>query len=155
MPDVVTARDLLLETAAVAGLAPDLLDEIFEGAPLDFPVHFAPSLPFSVHRFGMAGITLFARVHLLAAVRAYPAAQLIALLRHEAEHVRQQRAGGGWFYPKYLWDWGREFLRPQRRTDDVTGRSRTARWHRAYTNIPYEREAYAAGNRALDLLNRK
>ncbi len=155
MPDVVTARDLLLETAAPAGLAPDLLDAIFEGAPLDFPVHFASSLPFSVHRFGMAGITLFGRVYLLAAVRAYPAARLIALLRHEAEHVRQQRAGGAWFYPKYLWDWGREFLRPQGGTDDMASRNRTARWHRAYANIPYEREAYAAGGRALDLLNRK
>ena len=155
MPDVVTARDLLMRTAALAGVDAGLLDTIFEGAPLDFTVRFAPTLPFSVHRFGMAGITLFGRVHLLDRVREYPPAELIVLVRHEAEHVRQQRRRGPLFYPKYLWDWGREFLRRRSDTDDMASRRAMRRWWLAYMNIPDEREAYAAGGRARDLLNRK
>ncbi len=147
MPDPVKAHTLLLETAARARLGNSILERIFEGVPLDFFIRFSPTLPFFVHRLGMSGITLFGRVHLLGPADRYEPIELIVLLRHEAEHVRQQRKRGSLFYPQYLWHWTREFLRGN---GPLTGR-----WHRAYMNIPDEREAYMAGRRARIILNRK
>lgn len=148
MPDIVAARTLVLETAARAGYDAALIGLIFQHAPLDFPVVISNSLPFFAHRLGMAGITLRGRVYLLKSILKHSPADIIALLRHEAEHVRQQRERGLAFYPRYVYDWIGGFFG---RLPAAPG----SRWHRAYLNIPYEMEAYSAGRSARMLLDRK
>lgn len=147
-PERIEARHLLREIALRGGIGSETLERIFEGTPVDFPVRFSSRLPLMAHRLGMIGITLFGTVHLLARTLDYPPGELLVLLRHEAEHVRQQRTRGLVFYPRYLYYWIRHFF-------GSLPHSPTGRWRRAYFDIPDEREAYAAGDRARRLLNRK
>lgn len=148
MPDIVAARALVLETAARAGYDIAVIDRIFEHAPLDFPIIISNSLPFFAHQLGMAGITLRGRVHLLKSILLHSPADIIVLIRHEAEHVRQQRERGLAFYPRYVYDWIGGFL-------GNLSAAPGSRWYRAYLNISYEREAYSAGKCARMLLDRK
>jgi|GEM_PF-1998486 len=150
MRDVVAARELLERASAAIALPAATLEAIFLDAPTDFRVIISSRLPFGIERFGMAGITLFGTVYLHKTVLGYSPVDLIVLVRHEAEHIRQQRASGT-FYARYLIGWLRSFF--LRRKKDSGGMAR--RWHNAYMDIPAEREAYAAGDRARNLINRK
>lgn len=138
----------MLDAAGRLGLSEAIVDEMFEGAPLDFPIVFAPHLPLLSDRLGMAGITLGGRVWLLA--RHYAPEALIVLVRHEAEHVRQQRTHPGLFYPRYGIGWLARLLR---RSPGAT--CGLPRWRAAYLSIPYELEAYAADERARRILARE
>ncbi len=151
MRNVVAARELLQRAAAAIELPAATLETIFLGAPTDFRVIIGSRLPFRIERFGMAGITLFGTVYLHEAVLGYSPVDLIVLVRHEAEHIRQQRASAT-FYARYLIGWLQSFLL-RRGSDSGGGVAR--RWHDAYMSIPAECEAYAAGDRARDLINRK
>lgn len=166
-----SARDLLADAAARLGLDASLVAEIFDGAPLDFPVVVASHLPLLADRFGMVGITLAGRVWLLESVRDLPADALIALIRHEAEHVRQQRERPLLFFLRYGLGYIRGLLRngapvawrttspsaqgasapspgtaapaTLRSPSALIGRVRS-RAYLAYRSIGYEREAYRA-----------
>jgi hypothetical protein len=142
----VSARDVVREAAARIDLSSDLITEIFDGAPLDFPIIFSRHLPFFVERIGMAGITLAGRVWLTEAAREHTPARLIALVRHEAEHVRQQRERPAAFYLRYGLGYLTGLVRPE------GGIAAASRFDRAYRSIAYEREAYAAGARAWSLI---
>jgi hypothetical protein len=151
VPDAVAASELLERAASAIGLPSDLLAEIFAGVPIDFPVLLSPALPFGADRLGMIGITLGGRVHLLSRVVRGDPADLIVLLRHEAEHVRQQREDR-FFYVRYVWGWLGGFIRPPR---EGTRGGLAGRWRRAYIGIAAEREAYEADARARAVINRK
>lgn len=102
----------------------------------------------------MIGITIGARVWLLDAVRALPLERLIAIVRHEAEHVRQQRAHRFSFFPRYGLEYLRGLIVP---ADDIRVTQRARTWTRsylAYRAIGYEREAYSAEALALATLAR-
>lgn len=131
------ARDLVASARASLGLHENVIDEIFDGAPLDFPVVFSLHLPLLADRFGMTGITLLGSVWFVESVRSLPAISLLSLLRHEAEHVRQQRERPVMFYPRY----GLAFLRAL--VEPARGRI-GSRFLAAYRRIPYEEEAYRA-----------
>jgi hypothetical protein len=149
--DLVAASELLERAALGIGISTDLLAEIFDGVPSDFQVILSPTLPFRVDLLGMIGITLRGRVHLRASVLDGSPVDLIVLLRHEAEHVRQQREDR-LFYLRYIGGWLRGFIRTPR---SDAGRGLAGRWHRAYMGIGAEREAYRADTRARMLINRK
>ncbi|MDB5033057.1 MAG: Uracil phosphoribosyltransferase [Chlorobi bacterium] len=145
---------MLAASARALGLRHETIDEIFRDAPTDFQVIISSTLPFRVDRFGMIGITLLGRVYLLEQALAYSPSALIALLRHEAEHVRQQREKR-FFYIRYIASWLRNVLHGDAGKNTGTFRAFRSRWHGAYRDIPAEKEAYAAEDRARDLLNRK
>jgi hypothetical protein len=126
--------------AARLGMTQDTVAEIFGGAPIDFPITFSHHLPLLADRFGMIGITLGARVWLLDRTRSFAPEAIIVLIRHEAEHVRQQRERPAGFYLEY----GLGYLRG---LIGAGGRSRDA-----YRGIRAEREAYAAGDRARRII---
>ena len=151
MRDVVEARALIARSGAALGLRESLIGRIFEGTPIDFPVIIAERLPFFVHRAGMIGITLFGRVYLHARAQAYSPSSLLLLLRHEAEHVAQQRRQGLLFYPRYLFAWLRLFI-AELFAPSKSRRHAGSAWHRAYRLIPAELEAYGAEARARLLL---
>ena len=156
MRDVVAASALLERAASLLDLPPDLLAEIFRGVPVDFPVILSSTLPFRADLLGMVGITLRGRVHLRSSATEGPPADLIVLLRHEAEHVRQQRKDPLFFYLRYVAGWVRGFIRPPRGGHGRGSPGGVAgRWHRAYMGIEAEREAYEADARARALVNRK
>lgn len=143
-------QELLENAARKISLRPEAVAEIFADTPVDFTVIITSSLPFLVHRFGMRGITIGGRVYLLESVLDSPASSLIVLLRHEAEHVRQQR-NDPWFYLRYFYGWARGFL-PRL----FSGRGKIgASWHAAYMEIKAEQEAYGAGDRARELLTKR
>jgi hypothetical protein len=146
----VIARDVVREAADRIGLDASIVDEIFASAPIDFPVRFARHLPLFADRFGMVGITLAARVWLLESTREYSPESLIALIRHEAEHVRQQREHPASFYPRY----GLGYLARLIATRASAASGRSSRFRQAYRDIEFEREAYAAGARALAIIER-
>jgi hypothetical protein len=158
-----TALDVVTEAASRLNLDAAIVARIFDETPLDFPVHFRDRLPLFAHRLGMIGITLAARVWLLVSARQLPADALIALIRHEAEHVRQQRERPILFYPRYALGYLIGLLRPSstgslgdkssegRRHASRREHSRT---HRAYRSIGYEREAYAADATAREEIAR-
>ncbi len=123
---------------------------IFQGAPLDFPVIVGTTLPLRAHRAGMAGITLLGRVFLLRHA-AHVDIELLVLLRHEAEHVRQQRASR-LFYMRYVRDWLRAFMRNLLLARSLRSAALRSAWYDAYRSIDAEREAYATGDRARALL---
>ncbi len=157
------------------------IERAFDGVPLDFPVHISPTLPLMAHRAGAAGITLFGRVHLIGSVLEWSPTDRLLILRHEAEHVRQQRSQS-LFYPRYIGAWlgrmAREIMAPTGaprncsesrspggsesgsggRSGSRSGsrwgwRRRLAEaWRRAYLAIPAEVEAYAAERRARGIL---
>jgi hypothetical protein len=145
-----SARDVAADAAARLGLDPSVVAEIFDGAPLDFPIVFATRLPLFAHRLGMIGITIGARVWLLDAARRLPPESLLALVRHEAEHVRQQRERPLLFYPLYGLDYLRTLLSGR---DRATDRS-ASMTHHAYRTIGYERAAYAADAAARERIAR-
>lgn len=142
----------ILAKAPGAEVPSDLIERLFRGTPRDFPVICAETLPLRAHRFGMTGITLFGRVYLRNTVRNLPPAELIALLRHEAEHVRQQRESPVLFYPLYALFWLLFFLHPFPGARLKTLRKKHGRGQGAYRAIPYEEKAYEAGDRALTAL---
>ena len=109
MGDRLTASALLERLATDTGFSPALIAEIFHGVPVDFPVTISRHLPLGADRLGMAGITIGGHVYLVESVRRYPSEELIRLLRHEAEHVRQQRSDQ-LFYLRYGWQWLREMI---------------------------------------------
>lgn len=139
---------MVAEAAAHIGLRAGVTKEIFAGVTLDFPVTFARSLPLYANLLGMAGITICGRVWLLDSVRKYPADALLVLIRHEAEHVRQQRERPFGFYPRYAIEFVRGLVRPS----ETKGRNR---FDRAYRSISFERSAYAAGSRARRMIDRE
>ncbi|MEP7218800.1 MAG: hypothetical protein ABI876_07775, partial [Bacteroidota bacterium] len=152
--DVLEAAEMLGDLARAIGMRRELIDEIFRDAPTDFQVIISSTLPFRADLFGMIGITLLGRVYLLEQVRSYSPSALIALLRHEAEHVRQQRETR-FFHIRYIAGWLRNIPRGGAGNNTGTFRALGSRWHRAYRDIPAEKEAYAAEDRARDLLKRK
>jgi hypothetical protein len=142
----VSAAAALLEAwARELGVDRALVEAAFEHVPLDFPVHFRARLPLAAHRAGACGITLFGRVYLLHHICSWPPLDRLAILRHEAEHVRQQRADR-LFYLRYGADWLGRFLRPE------GARNLRSRLRGAYRAIGAEREAYAAERRAREIL---
>jgi len=152
MRNVVDARSLVTSAAREAGLDHALTDRIFEGTPLDFPVIFTDRLPLGAGLLGMIGITLLGRVYLHSSMRSSSPEALLFLLRHEAEHVRQQRRDRILFYPRYILGWLRRFAMELSSASDAERRVRRA-WHRAYRMIPAEQEAYGAEARARILLD--
>lgn len=148
----VMAASLLEKAASAGGFDRNLLDEIFRGVPLDFPVIFGRHLPLAADRFGMAGITLFRRVYLLEKARSYAPEDLITLIRHEAEHVRQQRSDR-LFYLRYAGQWLGSIFRDIFLSLRQTRSPRfTTLAHTAYLSIQAEREAYNADSVTRRLL---
>lgn len=147
MGNTIRARDLLEDIAQALTIPHEQVERLFMGTPLDFPLAFAETLPLWAHRFGMVGITLWGTVHLRNIVRNLPPIELLALLRHEAEHVRQQEREPFLFYPRYAFSWLLSFLNPRPGKRLQSLRVRYGRGHAAYRAIPYEEEAYAAGDR--------
>lgn len=147
MGDTITARHLLEITARNLPVPLQQIEQLFRGTPLDFPVIFGPHLPLGAHRFGMVGITLFGRVYLRSTVRHLPPVELLSLLRHEAEHVRQQKERTLLFYPRYALSWLLSFLNPVPSERLQALRATHGRAHGAYRAIPYEEEAYGVGDR--------
>lgn len=157
------------ELAPDGATSAERIERAFDGVPLDFPVHISPTLPLMAHRAGAAGITLFGRVHLIGSVLDWSPTDRLLILRHEAEHVRQQRSQS-LFYPRYIGAWlgrmAREIMAPtgaprngpESRSGALSGsrwggRRRLAEaWRRAYLAIPAEVEAYAAERRARGIL---
>lgn len=149
MRNVLNADELVAETARRIDLSPYAVEALFAGVPLDFPVRISGRLPFRVDLLGMVGITLFGRVHILQRAMWYSPHDILSLLRHEAEHVRQQRRTGARFYVRYISDWIRLVAHPDS-TESTQGLR--ARMSRAYLRIGFEREAYAAEQRTRELL---
>jgi hypothetical protein len=116
--------------------------------PVDFPVTIARHLPLGADRLGMAGITILGHVYLSSTVERYPNSELIRLIRHEAEHVRQQRADR-LFYLRYAWQWIAHLTRS---VPELRRRSLTDVAHTAYMSIQAEREAYAVDDRTRELM---
>lgn len=127
---------------------------LFAGVPLDFPVIITDRLPFRLDRRRMIGVTIRGRVWILSSWLDRPALHLLALLRHEAEHVRQQRRSPLGFYPRYVGGWLCNLLRGGS-AEIETSRSLIGRMHHAYRGIPDERSAYLAGRRFLLSLRRE
>ncbi|MBC8146313.1 MAG: hypothetical protein H7X80_12070 [bacterium] len=148
MRNRLNARDVVRDVAARNHLPQRVIDEIFVDAPLDFPVVFSRRLPLFADRFGMDGITLNASVWLLESVRSYPVTEFLSLLRHEAEHVRQQRERPAMFYLHYGLDFIKALAAP---AADRMG----SRFRAAYTGIGHEREAYAAGAKTRKIIERE
>lgn len=147
---VVEAGTIVARTAEHLGVPRSIVALIFQGTPLDFPVIIGPTLPLRAHRAGMAGITLLGRVFLLRHA-AHVDIEFLVLLRHEAEHVRQQRASR-LFYVRYAWEWLRAYSRNLMLGRSLRSAALTSAWYDAYRSIDAEREAYAAGDRARALL---
>ncbi len=141
------ARSVVALAAERGGFDADEIVRLFGSAPLDFPVIFRRHLPLYVDLNGMRGITIFQRVWLLDRVVDAAPIDLIGLIRHEAEHVAQQRTNPLLFYPRYLVDWLLGYLRKNRHGTLAALRRRFGRAHAAYRFIPDERRAYAAGLR--------
>lgn len=138
------ARTLVADLATRIGLPADAVKILFHRIPLDFPIIFRRTLPFAVHRQGMVGITLFKKVYLLEGMATANPQSLLLLILHEAIHVRQQQSQAV-FYPCYglAYLWG--LLRFGFRRNSGTIQQRL---HAAYRQIPAEREAYTAEERA-------
>lgn len=127
---------------------------LFSGVPIDFPVIVAERLPLRLERRRMIGVTIRGRVWILESWLERSPLQLLALLRHEAEHVRQQRNSPILFYPRYLLGWICNLLRGGS-AETETPRGISGRMHGAYRGIPDERSAYLAGRRFLLSLRRE
>lgn len=152
MGNEMRAETLLEETARRMPVRFEQVAELFRGTPLDFPVAFTDRLPFGAHRFGMVGITLFGKVRFLNRVRDFSPVELLSLLRHEAEHVRQQRRNPVFFYPLYgLW-WLAGFFNPWPDERLKRLRGQHGRSLAAYRAIPYEVDAYGVGDATRTLL---
>lgn len=147
MGNTMTARDLVRQIARAWGRDPVLVERALADAPLDFPVAICDRLPLGVHRRGMSGITLRGRVYLHRSVMKRSAVSIIALLRHEAEHVRQQRLAPVSFYIRYVGEWFGALARLL-----VSPATDVPRWRRAYMMIGAEQEAYEAETQARTLL---
>ncbi len=148
-PRNTTALDAARDAIRRASLPEDLLDTIFTGVPLDFPLLYRRRLPLRVDLLGMIGITLRGRVYLHERARSISPRAFLRLLRHESEHVRQQREER-LFYMRYITGFIRALLPLLFRSG---AGSLGERFHRAYLRIPAERAAYAADERALELLS--
>jgi hypothetical protein len=133
------ARALVGEALSALNLPESAIEGLFHPSTADFPVIFVRRLPLGASRFGMIGITLGRRVYLAETVRRYPPQKLIALLRHEAEHVLQQRSP--LFYPRYVGQWLAGAIRA---LFSRSGGSVRWRLYQAYRNIQAEEEAYGA-----------
>ncbi len=142
----VEARQLAVLVGTELGLTGSDLLRFFGDAPLDFPVTFSGRLPFLAHRFGMVGITLGGKVRLLEKSRNSSPPWFLSLLRHEAEHVRQQRKEPILFYPRYLLFWLAKLLHPFPSDDLRSLRRRYGLFYAAYRAIPYEIDAYREGD---------
>ncbi len=160
IPQRISARELARTAAAqlapAFGLPPDaIVEQLFRHTPIDFPVVVDARLPFGVHRIGIAGITWRATVYLRSdcALPDADARGLLILLRHEAEHVRQQRADR-LFYVRYVTGWLGRFFAQLFRENPFTHGAVRAAWYRAYRALPAEQAAYDAGDRAAELLAR-
>ncbi len=149
-----TAQELLPDLSARLGLSESVTRRIFSDVPTDFRVMIRHWLPFGVHRMGMGGITLFGRVWLHSSVRRLPSERLLLLLRHEATHIRQQRAQPIGFYFRYGIDWIAGVIGLTSLTlDDREDPRVLSRWMRAYYAIPFEREAYREEARARSIVH--
>lgn len=144
MPHTLIAETLVNRLAAQLALPANAVPILFGGLPLDFPIIFRRTLPFAVHRQGMAGITLFQKVYLLEAMETANPQSLLLLILHEAVHIRQQR-NQALFYPCYglAYLWGILRFGVSRHRGGIR-----QQLHRAYRQIPAERQAYAAEDRA-------
>ena len=112
MGNGVKAHTLVKALIRYHGLSESVIGEFFTDVPLDFPIFFRRSLPFQANRFGMIGITLRGKVWLLKKAEAGTPIWLLSLIRHEAEHVRQQRLEPLLFYPRYVLYWLAYLLNP-------------------------------------------
>lgn len=130
--------------------------ELFDGVPLDFPIILTDRLPLDLQRRRMIGVTFGGKVWILSSYLDRPAVRLLTLLRHEAEHVEQQRRDPLLFYPRYGLSWLCNILgaRPPQGATGLRAGG-TARAHAAYRAIIDERKAYAAGNRFRSRLIRR
>ena len=143
----IEAGDLITDIVSRSDLPIADVLALFQDAPLDFPVIFSSTLPLQAHRFGMVGITLRGSVWLLNRARELSPLRLLALIRHEAEHVQQQRKAMGFFYPRYGLSWLGNMLNPFPNEHLRAFRKEYGRSYAAYRAIPYEIEAYLAGDR--------
>ena len=153
MGNRIEAKGLVEELIAGYKLPEADVIDLFRDVPLDFPIFFRKRLPFRVNRFGMIGITLRGRVWLLEKIKTGNPIWLLGLIRHEAEHVRQQRLEPLLFYPRYLLYWLGNFLNPLPSTNLRDLRKRYTRTHGAYRAIPYEIAAYGAGDHLKEILH--
>lgn len=147
MGNTLTARELLHRTALLWRRDPADVERLLSDVPMDFPVTIDDRLPFGVERHGMSGITLRGRVYIHQAVLEQSPLSILLLLRHEAEHVRQQRNSPYWFYVRYVGEWIVAVIRLL-----GSARNRVSRSRRAYLMISAEREAYGAEGRARAML---
>lgn len=148
MGDALNGRKLVRQSAARWGREPDQIEQLLGDAPLDFPIVITDRLPFGVERRGMSGITLRGRVYIHQSMLSRHPREVILLIRHEAEHVRQQRRAPIWFYIRYGCEWAAALVRRL----PFSGQNREPRWRRAYRMIAAERQAYRAEARARERL---
>lgn len=146
MGHAVTCDELICELSDLAGIESSTVVRSFDPAPTDFPVVVTERLPFGVQRLGMSGLTLRGRVYLHTSSFQHSPLSTLLLLRHEAEHVRQQRQTGPAFYLRYAVSWAAAFVFGHGLRSKPEGEPR-ARWLRAYDAIPYEHQARAAEQR--------
>jgi len=149
------AARLIFQRAGAVGFEPDDIIQHFSPAPTDFQVRFVKRLPLMAHLFGMVGITLLGRVWLKIETTEMSAEPFLSLLRHEAEHVRQQREQPIRFYPSYIGQWVVKFLSPRPAVVVRDRRRRGGRFYAAYRSISFEEEAYDAGDEFLGRLRRR
>ncbi|MCB0712247.1 MAG: hypothetical protein KDD67_07955 [Ignavibacteriae bacterium] len=150
----VKAYDLVVELGEQLGLSEEQVLSFFTDSPLDFPIYFASRLPFFVDRFGMVGITIRGKVWLLNKARNGHPIFLLSLVRHEAEHVAQQRREPILFYPRYFISWLGNFLIPFPSKKLRQFRKRFGHRHAAYRAISYEVEAYRVGDSLAERLRK-
>lgn len=153
------SASLLVEEILAGPFAPypslqDRVRRLFVGVPLDFPVIITDRLPFRLDRRRMIGVTFRGRVWILSSWLDRPALHLLSLLRHEAEHVGQQRRSPVGFYPRYVGGWLCNLMHGGSAEIETSG-SLSSRMRRAYRRIPDERSAYLAGRRFLLSLQRE
>ena len=149
-----TGEDLLKDLATRLPEHSTNISQLFEQVYLDFPVIFTQRLPLFAHRFNMIGITLCGNVYLLERLRDLPYIELLSILRHEAEHVKQQQRSPLLFYVRYCLSYIIGILRPASNDEMKKLRQRFGRLHAAYRSIPYEVDAYKVGDTVRNVLKR-
>lgn len=112
----------------------DFVVTLFDDLDRNFQIEFTDTLPLNAHKNGALAITIFRRIYLLHSVKKLNYLTQIALIRHEAEHILQQK--NPIFYLKYIYHWLKNFLL------DKNSVSFQERNYSAYRNIPYEVLAY-------------
>lgn len=152
--DRMTAAEIVGRIAEGFPKAAAAIRAEFDGVPGNAPVIFTKRLPLRADRFGMIGIVLFGTIYLLPRLRTYPPAEFLSILRHELEHVIQQRNHPATFYVRYLLQVILRYLQPAS-TDELRKlRARFGRAKAAYLTITFETEAYAVGEKTRAALQR-